>query len=179
MGEQLVKGTGIIPVIEYIKEKFGEEVYSNILKRLPTEYQETLNDLFDIKWYPLEILSTLYTEISKEIGKGDFKICWEIGRYSAEYGLNKIYKFFLKLGSIKLFINKGPAMYSTYYKGSTIKFLKDEEKYLELKIEGIKTSVAHLYSIGGWIEKAGELVGAKNVKVELDTTNAIYKIYYS
>ncbi len=179
MGEQLVKGTGIIPVIEYIKEKFGEEVYSNILKRLPDEHQEALNELFDVKWYPLEILSTLYTEISKEIGKGDFKICREIGRYSAEYGLNRIYKFFLKFGSIKLFINKGPVLYSTYYRGSTIKFLKEEENYIELKIDGINTSVAHLYSIAGWIEKAGELVGAKNVRVELDTINAIYKIYYS
>lgn len=179
MSEQLVKGTGIIPVLEYIKEKYGNETLQNILKRLPAKYQESLKDLFDVKWYPVDILSALYTEILEEIGKGDLKICWELGRYSAEYGLNKIYKFFLKLGSIKLFISKGPAIYSTYYKGSILKILKAEEKYLEIQLEGMETSIAHLYSIAGWMEKAGELAGGKNVKVELDTKNAIYKIHYT
>ncbi len=179
MGEQLVKGTGIIPVLEYIKEKFGKETLNIVLKKLPEDYQKELQDLYDVKWYPLEILSTLYDTILKELGQGDFKICREIGRYSAEYGLNKVYKFFLRLGSIKLFINKGPFMYSTYYKGSELKILKQEENYIEIQILDIKTSVAHLNSIAGWMEKAGELVGAKSVKVELDTANAIFKAHYT
>uniref|UniRef100_A0A7C4Y446 DUF2378 family protein n=1 Tax=candidate division WOR-3 bacterium TaxID=2052148 RepID=A0A7C4Y446_UNCW3 len=178
MGEQLVKGTGIIPVREYIKEKFGDETLKKILNRMPKEYQEYFENLFDVQWYPLEILSTLYTLITEEIGKGDPKVCWEVGRYTAEYGLNKIYKFFLRLGSIKLFVNKGHAMYSTYYKGSELKILKYEENYIEIQIIGIKTSDSHLYSIGGWMEKAGELVGAKNVKVEIDIKDVIYKIHY-
>lgn len=149
MGEQLVKGTGIIPVLGYIKEKYGIETLENIVKKLPTEYQEMLKEIFDVKWYPLSLLSKLYTTIAEVIGKGDTKICWEIGRYSAEYGLNRVYKFFLKLGSIKLFVSKGPTIYSTYYKGSELKILKSEEGYIEIVLSGIETSVAHLYSMAG------------------------------
>jgi hypothetical protein len=179
LNEQTVKGTGIIPVVSYIKEHYGPESLQKILEALPPNIREHYTRrIMEIKWYPLETLSLLYQNTAQIFHNGDPKICWAIGRSTADYGLNVIYKFFLKLGTPTVFVQKGPDMWKTYYGGSTLNVLENRKGYIKVILEGLRTNEAHMHSIGGWMERAGELTGGKNIKISMDIAKQTFEFDY-
>ncbi len=178
---QQVKGTGIIPVISYIKAHQGERGWARVLSRLPDEIRQILDRrILPITWYPHEAISLLYAAVSDEFGGGDPKYCWIVGKDSADYGLNLIYKLFLSFGSPQLFGSKGPEMWKTYYQPSTLEVLLNEKGALIVAIHGMTTTPAHVYSIAGWMERAGELTGGRNIniRVSVDASGMRYDIAY-
>ncbi len=179
MSQQQVHGTGIIPVISYIKAHYGDEGYVRVLARVPQPMRDVLSRrMMPITWYPHEAVAQLYDAVCDEFGKGDPKFCWAVGKDAADYGLSIIYKFFLSFGSPTLFGAKGPEMWKTYYQPSTLEILKNDKGSLAVQIHGLQTSKAHFYSIAGWMERAGELTGGKNIKVVADPETLRFEITY-
>jgi hypothetical protein len=179
MSGQQVKGTGIIPVISYIKAHYGDEAWAGLVQRLPQPARDVLSRrVMPITWYPHEVVAQLYDAICDEFGKGNPKFCWTVGKDAADYGLSLIYKFFLSFGSPMMFGSKGPEMWKTYYQPSTLEVLRNEKGAISLAIHDLQTSLAHLYSVAGWMERAGELTGGKNIKVEVDPETLRFEITY-
>lgn len=179
MDDQQVKGTGIVPVVNYIKVHHGDDGLAMVLDRLPEPVRQVFGRrIMPITWYPHEAISLLYAAISDQYAGGDPAYCWRVGKDAADYGLSLIYKLFLSFNSPQLFGSKGPEMWRTYYRPSTLEVLRNDRGALSVLVHGMSTTPAHVYSIAGWIERAGELTGGRDIKVAVDVSAMRYDVAY-
>jgi hypothetical protein len=49
----------------------------------------------------------LYEAIDRTLGSGDFKLCFEIGRFTCDYEMTTINRIFLKFGSLEQWMRRG------------------------------------------------------------------------
>jgi len=179
MEPQQVKGTGLIPVIAYIRNRFGDDGWAKVVESLPPHLRSELaHKVMEIKWYPIELAAEMYAAVARLFAGGDPKLCQEIGRTSADYGLSTVYKFFLRFGTPQMFGSRGPDMWKTYYTGSALVVSVNDKGHIAVEVQGIQTSDAHFYSIIGWMERAGELTGGKNIRVVPDVPKRRVEVFY-
>ena len=50
------------------------------------------------EWVPLRNQVALYAAIDRVLGKGDFNLCFEIGRFTCDHEMTTINRIFLKFG---------------------------------------------------------------------------------
>lgn len=91
-----------------------------------------------------------------------------MGRYSAESVLKGIYKLYVKLGSPKHLIDRASRVFAAYFQPSDILVVKSKENFLCVHITFFPDAdEAVEYNIAGWMERALEISGCKNIKVEI------------
>jgi len=166
-----VKGTILTSIQGFIKENF------------PNRYQEWFNELpqasknifagsiLATEWYsyqdglikPSEILSGLF--YNDDIKKSS----WEIGRYSAEVGLKGIYKVFVLIATPQFIIKRGGKILSSFYQPSVLTVGDERSKGVDILITEFPepTEIAE-NRIAGWMEKALEICGVKNISIDIE-----------
>ena len=170
-----VKGSAVETLPLFIKEKFGEEGFQKWLEVLSPEAQETFrNRILATSWFPLkEILSEPTKKLCETLYGGDLKGAWECGRYSADYALKGVYKMFIKLGSVHFLIKKASTILPTYFDPSNIDIIEQEKNNAVLHITKFEDSDETIERrIAGWIERALEISGCKNIKVTIQKSLA-------
>ena len=100
--------------------------------------------------------------------QGDYeKGAWEAGKFSAQKALTGIYKLFVKASSPGFIIQRASRIFATYYQPCQMEVLERTETSVLLEISNMTISdIVIEYRIGGWIEKALEISGAKNVGIK-------------
>jgi hypothetical protein len=103
---------------------------------------------------------------------------WEFGRYSADFGLKGPYRLLVKIGSPQFFLQKGAEFMSAYYRPSTIETTEYGDGFGVVRItkfpEMDKTTECR---IGGWIQRALEINGCKDVKVDITKSLTTFDAY--
>lgn len=171
-----VKGSAVTTLPLFIKETFGEEAFQKWLEALSPEAKDTYSvPILTTNWYPLKtILSEPTQKICELFYNGNIKGAWESGRFSAEHGLRGVYKVFIKFGSVHFLIKKASTILPSYYEPSSIEVIEfgDKKSIVHItKFEDADKTIDQ--RIGGWMERALEISGCKNVKV--DITKSITK----
>ena len=96
------------------------------------------------------------------------KISWEIGRYSAEIGLKGIYKVFILIATPQYIMKRGGKILASFYEPSVLQVGEERNNGVNLEItEFPDPSEVAEHRIGGWIEKALEICGVKNISIEV------------
>jgi len=164
-----IKGVAVKSIQSFVEEKY------------PTKYNDWLNGLsekskyimsgriIDGAWYDLKDAAVEPTEkICDLFYNGSDKGAWEAGRFSAERGLKGIYSFFIRIMSPEFLINRAARVITTYYRPCEIKAAETGKGKAYLHIVKFDEPNHMIeFRIGGWIERALELCGCKNVKVEI------------
>lgn len=165
-----IKGTAVIAIRDFVKEKYPDE-YQKWYSSLPEDSKEVYTGPIDsTKWYSVEAGAAKPTKaIARLFYNNDIiKGAWESGRYSAEKALKGIYKIFVKASSPSYLIARASRVFSTYYRPCELKSVRNEGNNLVLHIFGMSNPEKVIeYRIGGWIEKALEISGSKNINVEI------------
>lgn len=165
-----VKGTILTSIQGFVKNNF------------PNRYQEWLDDLSPeskalfsntikaTEWYsyqdglivPTELLIKLF--YNNDIKKA----AWDTGRYSAEVGLTGIYKVFVLIANPQFVIKRASKILSSFYDPSLIVVGSERPKGVDLHITDF-SEIAELteYRISGWMEKALEICGVKNITIDI------------
>ncbi|MBN1412665.1 MAG: hypothetical protein JW969_17590 [Spirochaetales bacterium] len=165
-----VKGSAIKSIPEFITNKFCKEGHEKWLENLSVEAREVYCYLIVASnWYPL---TTILVEPTRKMCElfynGDNKGAWEAGRYSAEVGLKGIYKAFVQLGSAQFMLKKAGTIMTTFYRPSTIEVAESGKTNALLHItEFPEMDRSVELRIGGWMEKALEVSGCRNIKVDI------------
>jgi hypothetical protein len=163
-----IKGTAITAIRDYVKLNFPDKL-PEWLNRLPETSKNIYSGVIDSsRWYPLEEGGIIPTRHTAELFfKGNYeKAAWEGGRYSAEKGLSGIYKIFVKASSPAYIIQRASRVFATYYQPCRMEVVEKTENSVVLDISDMTQSdIVVEYRIAGWIEKALEISGAKNVKI--------------
>ena len=165
----LVKGATVVSTKAFVEYEHEEE-FIKWLSNLPEEsqkiYTQTINES---KWYPLNDAFVVPTRIMLGMFyNNDLKGAYELGAYSAEKGLTGIYKMFVKMGSPAFIISRAAKVFSAYYKDSNIKVLSSTKKSVILMVNEFPEYVDVVeHRITGWMDKALEISGCKNVKTQV------------
>jgi len=172
-----VSGLAVKTIPLFIKANFGDEGYAKWSGKLDSAVAELykkpmlVNSWFniqDIFINPLEILCDLFY-------KGDKKSAWQLGRFSADYGLKGVLKAFIKLGSVNYFIKRSVAVIPNYYRPISMTVHVNETRYALLRITNFP-DISELveYRIGGWMERALE-IATSSEELQVKITKSLAK----
>ncbi len=165
-----VKGSAVKSITDFIKKNHSDK-YQEWLEVLPEESKKHfMKPILPSNWYPVIEAAVLPTEKLAELffDNDPIKAAWESGRFSAETALTGLYKFFVKAASPHFIVGKAGKIFSTYYQPSEMSVVDKGEKWVKLHITVFETPSEIIEArIGGWIEKAMEISGCANVKVEI------------
>ena len=163
-----IKGTAVIAIRDYIKTNYPKD-YNDWLKGLSEGSRNIFLEAIDSsKWYPIDKGGIEPTRKAIEMfSSGDYKQgAWDAGRFSAQKALTGIYKIFVKASSPGYIIERASRIFATYYQPCQMSVMEKTSTSVLLEISGMTESdVVIEYRIGGWIEKALEISGAKDIKV--------------
>lgn len=163
-----VKGSAIFIITHFIKNSFGQEGLDKWLDALSPEAKKIYSgNIIPPNYYPLQQTLTEPTmKVCEVFFNGDYSKAYEIGRFSADYSLTGVYKFFIKLGSPSYVINKGNNILMEYYKPCKIEVIENEKNHAVMRV----TEFSELHEvieqrIAGWMARAIELTGMKDVSI--------------
>jgi|WetSurMetagenome_2_1015567.scaffolds.fasta_scaffold658962_1 hypothetical protein len=165
-----VKGTAVRSIPEFVEKTFPNRK-QEWLNALPDSSKKIMDGLlFTNNWYPLnEALTIPMKTISKVFYNSDDIITARtMGRFSADVALSGVYKFFIQIGSPKFIIERGSRIFSTYYQPSEMIVLNVQKNSILVHLTKFPESEIIIEeNIAGWMERALEKSGCKNVKVRI------------
>lgn len=163
-----VKGSSVITTRDFVRTNFGEEGLKRWVESLSTDSRKIFSGaIISTSWYSLK--DGLVDPTRRLCGifyNGDLRGAWEAGRYSADHGLKGIYKFFIQIASPQFIIKKASTILPTYYKPSVMKATEVGPNGAMVEIVEFREISDVIESrVAGWIEKALEICGCKNINV--------------
>lgn len=170
-----IKGSAVKSIAEFIKQHHADR-YQDWLDSLPDDSKKIfLEPVLPSRWYPLNESAVVPTKHLAELffDKDEEKGAWQSGRYSAEMALTGIYKFFIMAASPFFIISKASKILSTYYRPSDIVVVEKGNSWVIVNITLFdEPSLIIECRICGWIQRALEISGAKDVIVNVQKSMA-------
>jgi hypothetical protein len=164
-----VRGVLLKARVQWVLKNKGEEGLARVRAILPAETAEAMigRELVSASWYPLQHLVELNVAIDKVHGKGDFALIEELGAYACESNIPTIYRLFFAVGTITYIIKKATAAWRVSYDEGNLELLVTEDHLVRFRMVGdFPRHRAHCLGLKGWIGKAAELSGARELEVK-------------
>jgi hypothetical protein len=161
-----VKGTAIASTLRFVRERFGAEAVAQVRGDLEPALQASLPDepLASV-WYPFALLMALGRSAARRFGGGMTYFHREMGRASADYAMNAVYRIFFKLGSPQFVVARATRVWRTYYDTGELKPLVAEPGHAVLELSGFTEPMPELCErLIGWMSRSVELAGGKNLR---------------
>jgi hypothetical protein len=163
-----VKGTAVKSIQDFVQTKHSDK-YTEWLRTMPEASRNIMSKpVYVSDWYPVKDAAVDPTiAIGKVIFDGDsIKAGMETGRFSSESALNGVYKIFVKMATPQFIIGRSGKILPSYYDPSDISVKESGPKHVILNISRLPMNHEVLEArIFGWIQKALEVTGCKNVLV--------------
>ncbi len=162
-----IKGTAVKSIKDFVFKTFPDK-YADWYNSLSISAKEVLNTAYTSGWYPLKDAAIEPTQrIGELFYNGDIKKgALECGKFSADAALHGVYKLYVKFSSPLHIIDRASRILPAYYQPSKLEVVEKNKTSVRLSMtdcEGIDEVIE--YRIAGWMEKALEISGCKNVRV--------------
>jgi hypothetical protein len=165
-----IKGTAILAIRDFVKTNYQEK-YNEWLDSLPDDSRMIYSAAIDSsKWYPLLAGGLVPTRKTAEMfyNSDYIKGAFEAGQFSAEKALTGIYKIFVKAAAPSYIIQRASRIFATYYQPCQMEVIDKTNNHVLLEISNMTHSdIVIEYRIAGWIKKALDISGAKNIRIEI------------
>jgi hypothetical protein len=167
------KGTAVMTVPMFIKEKFGDAGLKRWMDVLTPEARAVYSrPVLATEWFPLK---SIFAEPTKKLCElfysGATQGAWELGRFSADHGLKGIYKLFVKFGSAEFIISKASTILPTFYKPSSMDAKQYDKNSGQVRITSFPEPDVFVEArICGWMQQALSISGVKDVTVTTVTS---------
>jgi hypothetical protein len=161
------KGFTLQGALAYVEERHGEAGRARVLAALDDEARTVLSGhVLASSWYPFRVQVAIYEAVDRLWGTGDFALCWQIGRFTAEYEATTIHKLFLKLARLDTWLKVAGTMWSRYYSAGRLEPGEFTDGGGELRVRDFNPiSRAFCHDLGGWFWRTAEMSGKKGVEV--------------
>ena len=169
-----IKGSAVKSIQEYV-ERIHSHRFNEWIESLPEESRRIFtNPIYATNWYPIDSAAIIPTEkIGALVFDSTEEGAWELGRYSADTALNGIYKVYIRVLNPAYLIQRAGRILTTFYRPSKIEAIEPSSKSVTLHIT--EFGAPHVIiekRIGGWIEKALEITGCKDIDIEISKSMA-------
>lgn len=165
-----VKGTIITSVQGFVNDNFPNR-YQEWIDGLPAESKTLFTDsIKPTEWYPYQEGLIKPTELLAKLfySNDAKKAAWDTGRYSAEVALKGIYKVFVFIATPQFLMKRAGKILGSFYEPSLLKLGDVRPKGVDIKIvEFLEPSEITESRIAGWMEKALEICGEKNITIDI------------
>ncbi len=164
-----VKGTAVRSISDFVKNKYPDR-FVEWLSALPPESQKLFrNGALSNEWYPIKYAAIEPTRIVSDLFYTSLRDgAWDCGRYSAETALSGIYKIYVMMANPGHIIERASRVFQAYYQPCEMAALNRKNKSVEVAITKFSMPDQVIeYRIGGWMEKALEISGCKNINVNV------------
>jgi len=162
-----IKGPAVKSIPEFVKKNFPNRFKEWLDSLTPESKKIMANPIFSTSWYPMEVAAVEPTEkMGLLFYKSKIEAAVESGKYSAESTLKGVYRIFVKASSPTYIINRASKVFTTYYRPSNMKVVDTSDKTVLVHITQFESPNSIVeFRIAGWMERALELSGCKDVKV--------------
>lgn len=163
------KGTTVKAIKNFVIDKYPNK-YNDWLEKLPAKSKEIMKGtILATDWYPLNEGAIIPTHHLKMFyAENALKAAWEAGRHSAGATLTGVYKIFVKVANPSYIIKRAAKITATYYENVVVESSEETKNSVVvsiIKFEELDKMIEQ--RIGGWMEKALELSGCKEVKIRI------------
>ncbi len=163
-----VKGTAISFFPEYIQSRYGNDKLSTWINALPPASKEIFSKpVLASSWYSFhDGMAVPLRSICDAFHGGNSKGAWEVGRYSADFGLRGIYKIFVKLGSPEKLAERAADVLPKYYDPCSMEIVSAQKGAAVLRVTNFPESNDLTEArLAGYMERGVEICGGKSVKI--------------
>ncbi len=170
-----VKGTAVTALVDYVLSTQGAQGLEKLLERLPEESRNLLRGkVLASGWYPFVPAFVTPTRVVCELFHGgDPSGAWQIGRFSADSALKGVYKALLIFISPRTVAERGPGILTSYYRPMDAQVKQIADTRYAVVITGMTERSPYFdHRVAGFIERALEMAGAKELGVEMVATAA-------
>jgi len=169
-----VRGNIVSSIDGFVKDKFPDQ-YSQWYQALSDGSKDIYKNVSVSKWYPVDEAVIEPTRfMCNMFFLTERKGAWESGRYSAEVVLKGVYKIFVLVSSPSFIMKRAGRILPTFYDNTEIKLMDNTDKTMTLHITRLPVKDRIIeYRIAGWMEKAMEICGCKNLKISIPKSIAI------
>lgn len=113
------KGTNLLHMRTFVRERFGSDAWSRVLAELEPDAREELGGLVAVGWYDLPLQVELLRAIDRVLGKGDTSLISDIGEFEANQDLTRIHKLFMKFATPAYVLEKARDYWARFYDTGT------------------------------------------------------------
>jgi hypothetical protein len=161
-----IRGTAILPRIQFIQGRAPAEWHRVLEAMTPSAREVSSGVVLPHVWYPFKAFVELVVTADQLLGKGDFLLIREMGRFAATANLNSFFKFFIRFGSPEWVIGKGASMWSlTHDTGRAEVERVGPMGAAYLVKEFASPHRALCEGLLGWMERCLELTGVKEINI--------------
>src|SRR5262245_10529631 len=110
------KGTVFISTRIFTERTFGSEAVGRCLASMSASERGVLESVSAVGWYPVEPILRYHHLLEELYGRpGEYAVCEQAGRFSAEWSMNTVLKFLLRFGSPGWLVSKYGAVWNRYH----------------------------------------------------------------
>jgi hypothetical protein len=162
-----VKGTALRARLRFVEQRGGIDGYRRFLDAMSPSTRAIVDArILASGWYPFAAFVEICELIDRQLGAGDLALCDELGRYACEANLPTLYKIFFRMADVHYIVRRAAAAWRVNYDEGTMTVLDENDNIVTMRMEVPTPHRAHCLSVRGWIVRAGELSGAKDVHVD-------------
>lgn len=161
-----IKGTAFVAREQEMIKQVGKPRWDEFVKQVAQKEPYFKNRVVTTTLVPLKPFLMFQDELVKTFFKGDPKAYWRLGEASAEWTLTAgPYQLFLRNRDFNSFIHQVPSrLWESFYDGGQVEVVLSDN-LVNLQILGLPFWHIHFeYVIMGYVKKALELFGLKNVE---------------
>jgi hypothetical protein len=170
-----VKGSVVSSIQKFVKEQYPSD-YNHWLNRLPEPSKEIHKGvIMASEWYPL---NEAVVEPTRLIGEmffnGDVvKAARMSGKQSAQDALTGIYKVFVMVATPKFIIKRSSKIMTSFYTPSKLVVGEERPNGVDIHISEFdeKSEIVE-HRIAGWMEKALEICGCRDITIDVSKSQA-------
>ncbi len=161
-----VKGTALRARLRYVEERAGDDGYRRFVEALSPATRALVEArVLASGWYPFAAFIEICEIIDRQLGNGDLALCDELGRHACDANLPTLYKIFFRMADVRYIIRRAAAAWRVNYDEGSMTVVDEGANTVTLRMEVPVPHRAHCLSVRGWVVRAGELSGAKDVRV--------------
>ena len=162
-----VKGSAITARIRFVKERWGEQAWTQLVAGLDESHQARIAErILPHDWIEFSLFTDFIEAVDRTFGEGDLALCRELATYAADANLPTLYRIFYKLTSPSFILRKAAQLWDVHYSSGKLVVEKMPDGAL-MRIEGFDTPHrTHCLSVMGWAHRSIELSGGKSVETE-------------
>lgn len=161
------KGFTLRGAMGFVEAKYGPGSMDKVMALADPQLHEALSGLIHPSaWYPFRFQVGLYEAIDRAFGRGDYALCREIGRYTAEAEANSFHKVLIKLASLKSWLKVAGSMWGMYYSLGKLGVVEMGDAGGTMSVTSFHPiSKAFCEDLAGWLQKTAEMSGKKGVTI--------------
>ncbi len=157
------KGIAVMARLRWVESHHGAQGLDRFLGALTPADRATLDGhVLPHAWVPLDLFIHVNEVADRLFGQGDLQLCVELGAWSAEQNLPRLFRLFYRLGTPMFIFNNAARLWSAHYDSGKLETWREESGLAHLVIKDFdQPHRAHCFSVLGWATKSVEISGAK------------------